>query len=713
VTGGTASTTPGPGLLPLADAQGKIDDGWMPEDIARTEAVLSAAAAAADAADTAAEAQSRVASFLLPSPEAPVVRDDGAPLQMGDRYFNSVEQAEFIYTSDGWEANDSLVAIDDLKTLITEEPTAKHIPKAGDDGVLSVGWMPNELVRAMNLASDDGADQVGYVFGAENSTPTSVKFKIAERVSAVDFMSPAQKIDFFAKTGLVDQTSALNAFWRYIKSTFVDVSSEDYVKSCGEIPSGVYRVDGSINFTNLKARNTILLAHGAVFHGRGSGKNVVDMTGTRWLQTYGLTVFGDELSKPRAALLLGPQNTDVSGINANGNNAFFGCNFTGHFETTAIWNIGSETTSWFRCRGANYNTDPDSKVFIGDGKMRLGAASDYGPLRDAGVGASCTNNQFYSCDFRHMGGGVPVWLEFTRGWGFDRGCYFISYNDSIFEIYQSSTSVNQNLSIEGLMETTFKNQPMPGNTGCKHQIKFVGDGTSSELEGFTFKIGIPHTALSSIKQDASSGALSLTNADIVIGHQLTEGVPIFDAPTLSITGRIQAAKANELNIASIASFNGVIVSSGAGSIRPKSGAYVEINASNGQIRLGGSGPRTYDGVYRAEGAAAEVAFKGRGKGAGGAELGNEVLTDALSVQAPTGSTNGIEVRASMAGSAPRIIPKGADPDIGLILNPKGNGKLIVPLVNIPAFSSDTAAAAGGVPVGGFYRIGNALQVRVL
>ncbi len=115
VTGGTASVTPNPGLIPLADAQGKIDVDWLPEEVARTESVQAALEASAGAVNTASEARSRTASFLQPSPEAPAVRDDGTPLQLGDRYFNSIDQSEWIFTEDGWASNDSLAAIDSIK----------------------------------------------------------------------------------------------------------------------------------------------------------------------------------------------------------------------------------------------------------------------------------------------------------------------------------------------------------------------------------------------------------------------------------------------------------------------------------------------------------------------------------------------------------------------------------------------------------------------
>lgn len=153
VTGGTASITPAPGMIPLAGAQGEIDADWLPEAIARTEAVQSVAAAAAHAVDTAAEAQARTARFLGPSPEAPGVRDDGSPLQIGDRYFDTDKQAEYIFKEDGWKSNESLQAIEALASEISAESGASLIPRSLATGKLDISWMPTELTAlALRLA---------------------------------------------------------------------------------------------------------------------------------------------------------------------------------------------------------------------------------------------------------------------------------------------------------------------------------------------------------------------------------------------------------------------------------------------------------------------------------------------------------------------------------------------------------------------------------
>jgi hypothetical protein len=96
-----------------------------------------------------------------------------------------------------------------------------------------------------------------------------------------------------------------------------------------------------------------------------------------------------------------------------------------------------------------------------------------------------------------------------------------------------------------------------------------------------------------------------------------------------------------------------------------------MNTSSGQLLLGGSGPRVYDGTYRTEGALADVPFKGRAKGAGNAELGNEVLLNAFTVQAPTGAVNGLSAKASL--TTPTYTVQTVSATLNLGVRSKGAG----------------------------------------
>ncbi|MCQ1989636.1 tail fiber domain-containing protein [Pseudomonas sp. Eb3] len=87
-----------------------------------------AAQAAEDAADV---ATNRTAGFLSPSLVDPVVRDNGLPLEQGDRYFNTADQLEKIYTASGWAANDSIEAIESIRNSSDPEKGGREV---GYDG---------------------------------------------------------------------------------------------------------------------------------------------------------------------------------------------------------------------------------------------------------------------------------------------------------------------------------------------------------------------------------------------------------------------------------------------------------------------------------------------------------------------------------------------------------------------------------------------------
>lgn len=107
-----------------------------------------AARAAEDAADV---ATSRTDRYLAPSATQPTVRDSGLPLEIGDVWFDTAEQTEYRYTSQGWQANESLQAIQELRSEISEKPQSYGIPRAGDLGRLDMGWLPESVGKAATL----------------------------------------------------------------------------------------------------------------------------------------------------------------------------------------------------------------------------------------------------------------------------------------------------------------------------------------------------------------------------------------------------------------------------------------------------------------------------------------------------------------------------------------------------------------------------------
>lgn len=77
----------------------------------------------------------------------------------------------------------------------------------------------------------------------------------------------------------------------------------------------------------------------------------------------------------------------------------------------------------------------------------------------------------------------------------------------------------------------------------------------------------------------------------------------------------------------------------------------------------------------------------------------------------SGGVDALQIENSASG-APSLTAFGSSTDIDVTLAPKGAGNVVVTIANVPAYANDAAASAGGVPVGGFYRIASALQIRV-
>jgi len=80
----------------------------------------------------------------------------------------------------------------------------------------------------------------------------------------------------------------------------------------------------------------------------------------------------------------------------------------------------------------------------------------------------------------------------------------------------------------------------------------------------------------------------------------------------------------------------------------------------------------------------------------------------------TSAVNRLEFYSTTTGNAVRILAGGSDANINLSLEPKGSGQVVIPIAQVRNAANDAAAAALSppVPIGGIYRNGSVLQIRV-
>lgn len=77
---------------------------------------------------------------------------------------------------------------------------------------------------------------------------------------------------------------------------------------------------------------------------------------------------------------------------------------------------------------------------------------------------------------------------------------------------------------------------------------------------------------------------------------------------------------------------------------------------------------------------------------------------------PSG-VNYIQVNNAATGNSAEIAAGGDDTNVGVRMVPKGNGRMSIPIANVPNYANDAAAAAGGLAVGDIYRNGSVLMIR--
>lgn len=140
------------------------------------QAALDASTEAAQAAEDAADvATSRTARYLAPSEVQPTVRDNGLPLEIGDIWFDTVNQTEYRFTAQGWKANDSLQAVADLQSRLQDE-------KNPNNGTSLLGWDGSPLNDHLNQSK-----KISSFSKLRNYTGEATRFSITDFGIAGDF----------------------------------------------------------------------------------------------------------------------------------------------------------------------------------------------------------------------------------------------------------------------------------------------------------------------------------------------------------------------------------------------------------------------------------------------------------------------------------------------------------------------------------------------
>jgi hypothetical protein len=322
--------------------------------------------------------------------------------------------------------------------------------------------------------------------------------------------------DFGAKAdGVTDDAPSINAAIKALRDQQTR-GSGDTLSPRLVFPTGTYAVRGSIDLTGLQAKNLVVDGDGSVILGGCKGAPVIDALGSRYLTIRDLTILGDKTDTPRVGLQIG---RIVHGAVAD-DHLIENLKIIGSYQLACLLNIAAETTEFGHLLLWNNFPDPDSYCLVQDGLNHFAVASAFTAGRAAPTERddSFNENEFINCDFRHGGGGVPVWLGNTSRHKFTR-CYAAGKGPAAFVVYCSGNS-HAMLDVDCHCETT----------GLRSVFLFTGSLSQPTIRGFSYKDHETFAAGSVFVCDPKIEKVRIENARIEIAAFSVRACTVFDDP---------------------------------------------------------------------------------------------------------------------------------------------------------------------------------------
>ncbi len=299
-------------------------------------------------------------------------------------------------------------------------------------------------------------------------------------------------------------------------------------------PAGAYAVEETINLTGLQSINALIDGNSSAIIGRCAGRPVVDALGSRWLTIKDLTILGDGAAIPTIGLQIGRL---IDGRVAD-NHRLSNVKLVGHYSLACLVNAASETVGFDHVFCWNDRPDPGSYCLIQDGLDHFHTASAFARDRRSPpeADASFNENEFINCDFRHSGGGIPVWLGDTTRHRFYR-CYAASAGEASFELYCGPNSHTM-LDVDCHCETK----------GLRNVFVVTGQAPSTVIRGFSYK---DHGTFASdfvLSRRVPVEQVSIQHAQIEIGSFFEVGCRILDNPaSWTLTGTFYSPNSQAWN----------------------------------------------------------------------------------------------------------------------------------------------------------------------
>lgn len=287
---------------------------------------------------------------------------------------------------------------EDLSSIAAGKGAA--LVAAQDDGT---GTLWTNVQGFINKMLTSGSTVVSVILAGVGAVSRTIQAKLEERVSAFDFMTPAQIASVKAGNLLVDVTTPLQNAINYCVANGVAL----------HLPNGSYLVTQSLNLTFSLASNLGTDSNfyrGLTIHGKSrvhtkivgktSGFPVFDMTGARlcFFDNFQVRYDANDAFTPSCAFLLSRNLTNGGA----GEHVFTNVGTYGYFSKAALANLSSEVNAFYNCIFINLH--PDGHALYSSGNNALGITSNYvAGLNTLAYSGGNTRHVFVGCAFNHFG----------------------------------------------------------------------------------------------------------------------------------------------------------------------------------------------------------------------------------------------------------------------------------------------------------------------
>lgn len=337
-------------------------------------------------------------------------------------------------------------------------------------------------------------------------------------------------------TGTGDSTAAFQAAADMIRARQVWPTAAGGI-AVGVAPQGIswaggtYILAGSVNMQGINSFAWTIDGRGGVVVLKCAGKTGFDLLGSRWTTWYSPVILGDATDSPAIGIQIGRLTT----TGATDGHVFIAPQMDGVFTRCNIYNVASETTSYFQ--PALYNDDPtgNAYVMIIDGLNYWGEITDFTPSNvPQNTQMSCIQHTFYSADIKSRVSGKAMWfsradqIKFYNSYAVskdDAALYFLD-NGNGFSDLHLDIHCESHLTAPGLQHNVLFDHMTPGGSTSVHKFYFNEEWSAS--------------ALSPIGVASHMTTLRLYNADINVSYAgVVPSDGLFTNPTkVIVTGSI-------------------------------------------------------------------------------------------------------------------------------------------------------------------------------